>query len=78
MIKKNRVVSNYEAQNFCLLNNFSYFETSALSGENVFNSFQCLANKILNSDLFNNNELLKNDKNIILNQKQKNTKSCCG
>ena len=43
--KKERVINKNEAQNFCLQNNFSYFETSALNGENVLNSFQCLAKK---------------------------------
>ena len=75
--EKERVISKNDAQNFCLQNNFSYFETSALSGENVLNSFQCLTDKIINSDIYNNNELLKKNKNITLNQNKRKGRFNC-
>ena len=72
--KENRVISNIEAQNFCFQNNLSYFETSAITGENVFNSFQFLANLIIKSDLFFKNDLVTN-KTLTFNSEKESM--CC-
>ena len=72
--KKNRVISKNEAQNFCFQNNLSYFETSAITGENVFNSFQFLANLIIKSDLFVKNDLVTN-KTLTFNSEKESM--CC-
>ena len=72
--KKNRVISKNEAQNFCFQNNLSYFETSAITGENVFNSFQFLANLIIKSDLFFKNDLVTNK---TLNFNSEKDSMCC-
>ena len=72
--KNNRVISKNEAQNFCFQNNLSYFETSAITGENVFNSFQFLANLIIKSDLFVKNDLVTN-KTLTFNSEKESM--CC-
>ena len=72
--KKNRVISKNEAQNFCFQNHLSYFETSAITGENVFNSFQFLANLIIKSDLFVKNDLVTN-KTLTFNSEKESM--CC-
>ena len=72
--KNNRVISKNEAQNFCFQNNLSYFETSAITGENVFNSFQFLANLIIKSDLFFKNDLVTNK---TLNFNSEKDSMCC-
>ena len=72
--KNNRVISKNEAQNFCFQNNLSYFETSAITGENVFNSFQFLANLIIKSDLFFKNDLVTN-KTLTFNSEKESM--CC-
>ena len=72
--KKNRVISKNEAQNFCFQNHLSYFETSAITGENVFNSFQFLANLIIKSDLFFKNDLVTNK---TLNFNSEKDSMCC-
>ena len=72
--KNNRVISKNEAQNFCFQNNLSYFETSAITGENVFNSFQFLANLIIKSDLFLKNDLVTN-KTLTFNSEKESM--CC-
>ena len=73
--KENRVISNIEAQKFCEQYNYPYFETSALTGENVFLSFECIANKIINSDVIENNNVLLNNKIIKVNTE--GNLSCC-
>ena len=72
--KNNRIISKNEAQNFCFQNNLSYFETSAITGENVFNSFQFLANLIIKSDLFFKNDLVTNK---TLNFNSEKDSMCC-
>ena len=72
--KNNRIISKNEAQNFCFQNNLSYFETSAITGENVFNSFQFLANLIIKSDLFVKNDLVTN-KTLTFNSEKESM--CC-
>ena len=72
--KNNRVISKNEAQNSCFQNHLSYFETSAITGENVFNSFQFLANLIIKSDLFVKNDLVTN-KTLTFNSEKESM--CC-
>jgi len=69
--KTDRVISNNEAQNFCVENNLSYFETSAITGENVFNSFQCIAYKVLYSNIINDSDEILSTKLTDLNDGKK-------
>lgn len=47
-LKGNRVVTNIEASKFCQENSLFFLETSALTGENVYEAFMMLARTIVN------------------------------
>ncbi len=75
--KPKRVVNKDEAENYCNQLVFKYFETSALTGVNIFIIFQTIAFQILNSDeieLFREKKIIKiND----FNEKVEKESSCC-
>ena len=75
--KPKRVVNKDEAENYCNQLGIKYFETSALTGVNIFIIFQTIAFQILNSDeieLFREKKIIKiND----FNEKVEKESSCC-
>ena len=75
--KPKRVVNKDEAENYCNQLGFKYFETSALTGVNIFIIFQTIAFQILNADeieVFREKKIIKiND----FNEKVEKESSCC-
>ena len=59
--KKKREVSIEEAKNFANLNKLCYFETSALTGENVNECFECITDQILFSNIIQEEKKWKNE-----------------
>ena len=74
--KPKRVVNKDEAENYCKQLGFKYFETSALTGVNIFIIFQTIAFQILNSDEI---ELIGEKKIIKINDFSEKVEkvSCC-
>ena len=74
--KPKRVVNKDEAENYCSQLGFKYFETSALTGVNIFIIFQTIAFQILNSDKI---ELIREKKIIKINDFSEKVEkvSCC-
>ena len=74
--KPKRVVNKDEAENYCNQLGIKYFETSALTGVNIFIIFQTIAFQILNSDKI---ELIREKKIIKINDFSEKVEkvSCC-
>ena len=74
--KPKRVVNKDEAENYCNQLGIKYFETSALTGVNIFIIFQTIAFQILNSDEI---ELIREKKIIKINDFNEKVEkvSCC-
>ena len=74
--KPKRVVNKDEAENYCNQLGIKYFETSALTGVNIFIIFQTIAFQILNSDEI---ELIGEKKIIKINDFSEKVEkvSCC-
>ena len=82
-LSEKRDVTQEKINDFIKLNNLVYFETSAKTGENVDESFQYIAQKLMEEqelkeklgvkrEVKNNNLNLKNSENLITNKKK-----CC-
>ena len=82
-LSEKRDVTQEKINDFIKLNNLVYFETSAKTGENVDESFQYIAQKLMEEEKLkeklgvkrevkNNNLNLKNSENLITNKKK-----CC-
>ena len=82
-LSEKRDVTQDKINDFIKLNNLVYFETSAKTGENVDESFQYIAQKLMEEqelkeklgvkrEVKNNNLNLKNSENLITNKKK-----CC-
>lgn len=74
-LAESRTTSYEEALFFCKKYDFKYFEASALSGENVDNAFEFLAEEILKYKINNPYEM----NSIILSRKSRKKKKteCC-
>ena len=69
---KERVVSKEQIDEFIKINNFSYFETSAKSGENVEECFHFIAEKLMEEE--NRKENTAGKRKVGNNKNLKNTK----
>ena len=80
-LSEKRDVTQEKINDFIKLNNLVYFETSAKTGENVDESFQYIAQKLMEEqelkeklgvkrEVKNNNLNIKNSENLITNKKK--------
>ena len=65
LIKKNRKVDFEEAKNFANQNKLSYFETSAVSGENVNECFETIVDNILYSEVIEEDKNWKKENDLV-------------
>ena len=71
-LNDNRVISKEEVNNFAEQHNLPYIETSAKDGINIEELFDKSINKFLEDINF-----INEDKNIKLEQSNKNENGCC-
>ena len=63
--KDNREIDFEEVKNFVNSNKLNYFETSAVTGKNVNESFECIVDNILNSDVIEEDKNWKKEMKVI-------------